>query len=108
MDVMLWRSDKTCIRSREDQDAVELLDRKTTRVEMDGVKQYATPLLRVKNMPELKAPKEAVLSQLRSTELRLDKNPQQAAAYITEISNLEKSGYVKKLPPNTVTNTPCS
>lgn len=108
MDVLPWRSDKACIRSRQDQEAVELLEKRTIRVEMDGVKRYATPLLRVKNMPELKAPKEAVLSQLRSTERRLAKNPQQAAAYITEIAKLEKSGYVKRVPPNAVTNTPCS
>ncbi|KAL0147386.1 hypothetical protein M9458_057313 [Cirrhinus mrigala] len=75
-----WRNEKTCVRSRQDQEAVEVLERKTIRVEVDGVRRYATPLLRVKNMPELKAPKEAVLSQLRATEKRLAKNPQQAAA----------------------------
>ncbi len=72
------------------------------------VRRYATPLLRVKNMPELKAPKEAVLSQLRATERRLAKNPQQAAAYTTEIAKLEQAGYVDKLPQDAVTDTSSS
>ncbi len=59
-------------------------------------------------MPELKAPKDAVLSQLRATERRLAKNPQQAAAYTTEIAKLEQEGYVNKLPLNAVTDTSCS
>ncbi|KAL0151955.1 hypothetical protein M9458_052762 [Cirrhinus mrigala] len=108
MDVLPWRNEKTCVRSRQDQEAVELLERKTIRVEVDGVRRYATPLLRVKNMPELKAPKEAVLSQLRATEKRLAKNPQQAAAYTTEIVKLEQAGYVNKLPQDAVTDTSCS
>ncbi len=54
-------------------------------------------------MPELKAPKEAVLSQLRATERRLAKK--QAAAYTTEIAKLEQAGYVNKLPLNAVTDT---
>jgi len=77
---------------------VELLERKTVRVEIDGVNRYATPLLRVKDMPELRAPKEAVLSHLRATERRLIKNPEQANAYTAEISKLEQAGYVSKLP----------
>ncbi len=108
MDVLPWRNEKMCIRSKQDQDAVELLERKTIRVEVDGVRRYATPLLRVKNMPELKAPKEAVLSQLRATERRLAKNPQQAAAYTTEIAKLEQAGYVDKLPQDAVTDTSSS
>lgn len=100
MDVLPWRSEKACIRSKRDQEAVELLETKTIRVNVDGVKRYATPLLRAKNMPEMKAPKEAVLSQLRSTERRLTKNPEQAAAYIAEISKLDHAGYVSKVAHN--------
>lgn len=107
MDVLPWHNEKTCIRSRRDQEALELLERKTTRIEVDGVKRYATPLLRAKDMPVLKAPKEAVLSQLRATEKRLVKNPQLADAYTTEIARLEQAGYVSKLPQK-AEDTSCS
>ncbi|XP_026061422.1 uncharacterized protein LOC113045324 [Carassius auratus] len=105
MDLLPWRNEKMCLRSKQDQEAVELLERKTVRVEVEGVKRYATPLLRVKNMPELKAPKEAVLSQLRATERRLAKNPQQAATYTKEIAKLVQAGYVNNLPQDAVTDT---
>lgn len=71
--------------------------KKTVRVDVDGVKRYATPLLRVKNMPQLNAPKQAVISQLRATEKRLMKNSEQAAAYSAEIHKLEQAGYAVKL-----------
>lgn len=38
MEVLPWRNEKNCIGSRLDQEAVELLERKTVRVEVDGVK----------------------------------------------------------------------
>lgn len=97
MDVLPWRSEKTSTRSRQDHEAIELLDAKTVRVEVEGVKRYATPLLRIKDMPQLNATKEAVMSQLRSTEKRLAKRPDQAAAYTGEIKKLEQSGYVTKV-----------
>lgn len=97
MDALPWRNEKTSTRSKQDREAIELLDAKTVRVEVDGVKRYATPLLRVKNMPQLKAPKEAVISQLRATERRLVKNPEQAVAYSAEIHKLDQAGYAVKL-----------
>lgn len=93
MDALPWRNEKTSTRSKQDHEAIELLNAKTVRVEVDGIKRYTTPLLRVKNMPQLKAPKEAVISQLRATEKRLVKNPEQAAAYSAEIHKLEQAGY---------------
>lgn len=57
MDVLPWQSKKMSTRSRQDQEAVKILESKTVRVEVDGVKCYATPLLRVKNIPVLKATK---------------------------------------------------
>lgn len=48
MDVLPWRSEKTSTRSKQDQEAIKLLDTKTVRVEVDGTKRYATPLLWVK------------------------------------------------------------
>lgn len=96
MDVLPWQSDKASTRSKLDCEAIKLLDSKTVRVEVDGVKRYATPLLRVKTMPQLKATKQAVLPQLRATEKRL-KNPEQAAAYTAEIHKLEQANYAVKL-----------
>ncbi|XP_026094149.1 uncharacterized protein LOC113066497 [Carassius auratus] len=108
MDVLPWQSEKMSTRSRQDQEAVKILESKTVRVEVDGVKRYATPLLRVKNMPDLKAPKNAVLPHLRATERRLAKDPEQAAAYTAEIQKLERAGYAVKVELNVeecLTNT---
>lgn len=101
MDVLPWHSEKNSTRSRQDHEAITLLDEKTVRVEVDGIKRYATPLLRVKNMPQLNAPKQAVTAQLRATEKRLAKNSEQAAAYSAEIHKLEQAGYAVKLKQHT-------
>ena len=98
LDVLPYRSEKLVMRSRQDQEAIQLLEDKTTQVNVQGVQRYATPLLRLKNMPQLNAPKEAVLPNLRSTEKRLLREPERAAAYCAEIDKLEKAGYVLKVP----------
>lgn len=85
LDALPHRHEKTITRSKQDHEAISLLDAKTCRVTVDGVARYATPLLRVKNSPPLKAPKKAVMARLRSTEAKLAKDPEQAAAYIAEI-----------------------
>lgn len=64
LDVLPYRREKLVTRSRQDQEAVRLLEAKTTQVKVDGIQRYATPLHRVKNMPQLQAPKEAVLANL--------------------------------------------
>ncbi|KAJ8391400.1 hypothetical protein AAFF_G00090300 [Aldrovandia affinis] len=56
-------------------------------------------------MPQLQAPPEAVLPQLRGIEKRLTKTPGQAAAYQLEIHKLEEAGYAVKLEPHRVENT---
>ncbi|CAM4529069.1 unnamed protein product [Leuciscus chuanchicus] len=101
LDVLPWRSEKASTRSRQDKEALECLDKQTVRVDVNGVHRYATPLLRVKNFPQLCAPKEAVLPQLRNTERRLAKNPETAQVYNAEIQRLEQAGYVAKLPHGT-------
>lgn len=63
---------------------------------VDGIEHHATPLLRDKNMPQLHAPPEAVLPQLRNTERRLMK----ATAYQADIHKLIDSGYVVKVEPD--------
>lgn len=59
---------------------------------------HATPLLRVKDSPHLKVPKEAVLAHLRGPGRRLAKNPEQAKIYCQEVQKLETAGYVIKFP----------
>lgn len=105
MDVLPYRSEKLVVRSRQDQEAINLLQEQTIKTEVDGIQRYATPLLRIKNMTRLKATPEAVLPHLRSTERRLARDPAQAAAYQKEMDKLVESGYAVKLPPDQVAAT---
>lgn len=75
-------------RSRQDQEAVHLLEAKTTRGDVEGIQGYATPLLRVNSVLQLHAHKEAVLAILHGTERRLLGDPQRA-----EAEQLEKAGH---------------
>lgn len=52
----------------------------------------------VKDMPQFKAPKEAVIPN----DLRLEKDPVRAAVYDGEIQNLVESSFVTKLDPATL------
>lgn len=88
MDVLLFQSDKVVTRLKEDQEAVEMLEAKTRRVEIEGILRYATPLLRKRQMPLFKATKEAVMPSLRCMEKRLARDPQLAEAYCEEIRKL--------------------
>ncbi|KAL0195042.1 hypothetical protein M9458_008614, partial [Cirrhinus mrigala] len=105
MDVLPYQSEKVITRSRRDKETIQLLQENTVRVEIDGVQRYATPLLRVKNMPRLYAPKEAVLPQLRGIEKRLERDPELAAAYQEELTKLVQAGYVVKLSQEQVDRT---
>lgn len=79
-----YRSEKLVTRSRQDHQAIHLLQEQTIRVNVNGTERYATPLLRVKHMPQLHTPPGAVLPQLRSIERRLER----ATAYQPEIDKL--------------------
>ncbi len=102
MDILPYQNEKILTRSKQDQECIQLLQDKTVRVDVNGIQRYATPLLRAKGMPCLHAPKEAVLPQLRGIENRLNKNPEQVAAYQEEIARLQQAGYISKLPPEQV------
>ncbi|XP_077069937.1 uncharacterized protein LOC143722413 [Siphateles boraxobius] len=106
LDILPYRNEKVVTRSRCDQEAITLLETKTARVNVNGVFRYATPLLRKKDMPQLKAPKESVLPLLRALERRLSKSPEQSKAYNQEIERLDQSGYVVKLADEAVDQTP--
>ncbi|XP_073764219.1 uncharacterized protein [Danio rerio] len=94
LDILPYRSDKVVTRSRQDAEAIRILEEKTVRINVEGVKRYATPLLWKESLPPLNAPKEAVLPLLRSAEKRLSKEPKLTNIYNTEIQKLQQAGYI--------------
>ncbi|XP_073789994.1 uncharacterized protein [Danio rerio] len=105
MDTLPCQSDKQAMRSRQDKEAVELLEAETRRVNVAGVLRYATPLLRKRDIPPLKSSKEAVLPSLRSTERRLSRDPQRADEYGAAIRKLVETGAVKRIDPSEASST---
>jgi len=63
---------------------MELQEEKTTRVHVDRIEHYATPLLRVKNAQKLQSPKDYVMPLLRRAERQLQKKPDLAEIYNKE------------------------
>lgn len=86
------------IHSKEDKQAIDLLEFKTARVEVDGVLRYATPLLWRKNFPLFQALLEAVMPQIRGLEKCLLRAPDSSDAYEADIRKLETVGTISKLP----------
>ena len=76
---------------------MELLETKTTRIEVNGVHCYVTPLLRIQMMPKLRVPREVVMKNLPNTDRKLVQDPQHAATYQEEIKKLELAGYATKI-----------
>ncbi|KAK0134728.1 hypothetical protein N1851_029617 [Merluccius polli] len=107
VDMVPFRSEKLATRSKQDQAAISILETKTTRVEVDGILRYATPLLRRKDMPLLQATKEAVMPTLRGVERRLAKDPARAVAYKVEMEKLIKAGSVIKCGPEAPADEGC-
>ncbi len=99
IDTLPYINETAATRSKQDQQALTQLQTRTTRVEVDGILRYATPLLKRPNTVSLKAPKEAVLASLHSTERRLAKDPNLSEAYCTEMDKLEETGYVAEISP---------
>lgn len=97
VDIHSFKNEKEVTRSREDTEALNLLQVKTKRVEVNGTLRYATPLLRKKDSPLFQATEEAVLPSLKNMERRLARDPEKAAAYRTEMEKLETAGVVAKL-----------
>ncbi|KAL4009372.1 hypothetical protein ACER0C_003224 [Sarotherodon galilaeus] len=100
LDAPPYRTEKEVTRSKEDREAVAMLETKTIRVPVDGVERYATPLLRRSDFPHMCVSPEAVKGLLRSTECKLAKNPDLTLTYSQEIHRLVDSGYVVKLSPD--------
>ncbi len=105
LDVLPYRSEKLITRSKQDQNAISLLESKTTRVTVDGVARYATPLLRVKYMPTLRASSDTTLPCLRRIERPLARDLAQAAAYQVEMNKLKEAGYAQVIPADQVDQT---
>ncbi|XP_067294186.1 uncharacterized protein [Pseudorasbora parva] len=102
LDVLPYRSEKLITRSKQDHEAISLLESKTIRVPVDGVARYATPLLRVKDMPLLQASADTTLPCLRGIERRLARDAAQAEAYQVEMNKLKEAGYARVIPPGQV------
>ncbi len=105
LDVLPYRSEKLITRSKQDQNTLSLLESKTTRVTVEGVARYATPLLRVKDMPILRASSDTTLPCLRGIERRLTRDLAQAAAYQVEMNKLKEAGYAQVIPAEQVDQT---
>lgn len=97
LDSLPYGSEKLMTSSRQDQESIKILETKTCRVLINGVQRFATPLLRSAEAPKLKAPQESGLAKLRSTEKRLQDQPERAAAYQGEMNRLIQAGYVKEI-----------
>lgn len=72
---------KDMTRSKQDRDALQMLETKTKRVEVNGISHYATPLLRKGNAKVLHAGPESVMALLRATERRLNHKSELAEVY---------------------------
>ncbi|KAL7880314.1 hypothetical protein SRHO_G00025680 [Serrasalmus rhombeus] len=102
LDVLPYRNEKLVVRSREDQEAIKLLEDKTKRVSINGVLHYATPLLWKSGTPKLNGSIQSVMANLRSTERRLKRDYERELTYRAEINKLVQAGYISKLQPDQV------
>ncbi len=105
VDILPFQPVKDITRSKQDRDALKMLETKTKRVEVDGVFRYATSLLRKGNATVLHAGPESVMALLRATERRLNSNSVLAEVYNREIHKLEQAGYAMKLTPEEAKGT---
>lgn len=97
IDTVPYVSEKAATRSKQDQQALILLQTASERVSVDGTQRYATPLLRRQPVIQLCAQQDAVMPNLRSTERRLAKDTVRAASYCNEMDKLVQSGYVAEI-----------
>ncbi len=106
VDTLPYVNEKTATRSKHDHYALSHLQTHTTRTEVSGVMRYATPLLRRPNAELLKAPKEAVMANLRSTERKLAKDLRRAESYCSEIKKLQEAVYVAEISTQEAEQSP--
>lgn len=97
LDTLPYSSKKLVTRSQSNEEAMNLLEAKTTTVKVEGAHIYATLLLHVSNMLTLTAQPEALLPSLHGTEKHLSRDPVKAEAYQVEIMKLERGGYTTRV-----------
>ncbi|XP_073766348.1 uncharacterized protein [Danio rerio] len=105
LDILPYRNEKLVVRSREDQEAIKLLECKTQTINVEGVQRYATPLLRKPGAPTLLSTTRSVMPTLRSIERKLQRDPEKATIYSREIEKLIKAGYVTKIHPEEISQS---
>ena len=100
----LWQSDaqmyldrKQATRSKQDQRAVDLLEEKSTYVNVGGLVRVATPLLWRRDHEMLTCPADAVLPALKRNEQRLQRDPVLAVEHCKKIQELKDAGLVRML-----------
>ncbi|XP_022103013.1 uncharacterized protein LOC110985885 [Acanthaster planci] len=93
-DVQMYSERKQVTRSKQDQRAVDLLESKSTYVEVSGVRRVATPLLWRCEEDTFFSPASSVLPALRRNERRLEKNPDLAEINHKKIQELREAGLV--------------
>ncbi|XP_046556868.1 uncharacterized protein LOC124266100 [Haliotis rubra] len=104
LDVLPY-SEKKVERSKQDIEALHMLEAQTELVMVDGVQRYATPLLRAKDAPKFEATEAAVMPILKRTEKRLARNPDLADIHNHLIEKLVTAGYVRILTPDEIKGT---
>lgn len=107
LDTVPYKSEKEVTRSKQDQEALELLAEKTVRTEVNGILRYATPLLRHSKMSHLNVTKESVMPTLCSTERRLLKHPVKSEAYQMEMEKLINAGTIQEVTEETSSAGEC-
>ncbi|KAJ8380784.1 hypothetical protein SKAU_G00015620 [Synaphobranchus kaupii] len=90
--VLPFQNEKMVVRSCEDQEAMNIFETKTRRVNVEGIQRYAIPLLRKTGEPKLNSFTHSVIAHLRATEKRLKKDPEKAAIYSAEFGKLLTTG----------------
>ncbi len=105
LDTVSYHECKEVTHSKQDQEALQLLDCKTLTLEIDGVRRLATLLLRHKDMPLLNAQRDSVLPNLRNVEWCLLKDHEKAETYHAEVCRLLETEAVSVVP-NSVSDTP--
>ncbi|XP_046576123.1 uncharacterized protein LOC124284108 [Haliotis rubra] len=104
LDVLPY-SEKKVVRSKQDIEALHMLEAQTELATVDGVQRYATPLLRAKDAPKFEATEAAVMPILKRTEKRLASNPDLADIHNHLIEKLVTAGYVRILTPDEIKGT---
>ncbi|XP_022079226.1 uncharacterized protein LOC110973069 [Acanthaster planci] len=95
MDVQMYTQRKQVTRSKQDQRAVDLLEAKSTFVEIGNVRRVATPLLWRLGKPTFSCPASAVLPSLKRNEQRLLRDPDLAKIHCGKIQELKEGGLVR-------------